>query len=163
MGQLFTIRGKAPDQQSEFLSDAFAFDRPEGYYDLFTLIAHEFFHAWNVKRLRAEELGPFDYERENATNLLWFHEGFTSFMQFSLVLQAGLVPWAWVSRKLASIWTDYTTRAGRHEQPPRAAALFRLRSRRLPRSGNRRDGGSGLGAHGRRPDRCKVDSIRRSF
>lgn len=101
---------------TSLLADAFAFDRPEGYYDLFTLIAHEFFHAWNVKRLRAPELGPFDYSRENPTRLLWFHEGFTSFMQYGLVLQAGVAPWTWVARKLGATWTEYTQRRGRLEQ-----------------------------------------------
>ncbi|MDP5122054.1 MAG: peptidase M61, partial [Spirosomaceae bacterium] len=41
------------------------------------LIAHEYFHLWNVKRIRPEALGPFDYENENYTNLLWVSEGFT--------------------------------------------------------------------------------------
>ncbi len=101
---------------TSLLADSHALGRPEGYYDLFTLIAHEFFHAWNVKRLRAPELGPFDYGRENPTRMLWFHEGFTSFIQYGLVLQAGVAPWSWVVRRLASIWTEYTTRAGRREQ-----------------------------------------------
>jgi predicted metalloprotease with PDZ domain len=101
---------------TSLLADPFALDRPEGYYDLFTLIAHEFFHAWNVKRLRASELGPFDYTKENPTKLLWFHEGFTSFIQYGLAMKAGVVPWPWVSRKLAATWTDNTTRNGRHEQ-----------------------------------------------
>ena len=39
--------------------------------------AHEYFHAWNVKRLRPVELGPFDYENENQTTSLWMAEGFT--------------------------------------------------------------------------------------
>jgi predicted metalloprotease with PDZ domain len=101
---------------TSLLADPFGLDKPDGYYDLFTLIAHEFFHAWNVKRLRASELGPFDYSKENMTKLLWFHEGFTSFIQYSLVLKAGVAPWSWVARKLASTWTDNTTRHGRHEQ-----------------------------------------------
>jgi len=98
------------------LADPHRLDSPDGYYELFTLIAHEFFHAWNVKRLRASELGPFDYSRENPTRLLWFHEGFTSLLQYTLVTRAGLVPWSWVERKLSALWTDYTTRAGRLEQ-----------------------------------------------
>lgn len=101
---------------TSLLADPFALDKPEGYYELFTLIAHEFFHAWNVKRLRASELGPFDYGKENPTKLLWFHEGFTSFLQYGLVMKADVAPWSWVARKLAATWTDSTTRAGRHEQ-----------------------------------------------
>ena len=101
---------------TSLLADPFSLDKAEGYYDLFTLIAHEFFHAWNVKRLRASELGPFDYGKENPTKLLWFHEGFTSFIQYGLVMQSGTAPWAWVARKLAQTWTDNTTRRGRREQ-----------------------------------------------
>jgi len=101
---------------TSLLADPFSLDKPEGYYELFTLIAHEFFHAWNVKRLRAAELGPFDYGKENPTRLLWFHEGFTSFLQYGLALKSGTVPWPWVARKLAQTWTDNTTRQGRREQ-----------------------------------------------
>ena len=43
-----------------------------------SLVAHEFFHAWNVKRLRPVELGPFDYENEVYTTSLWVAEGVTS-------------------------------------------------------------------------------------
>jgi predicted metalloprotease with PDZ domain len=101
---------------TSLLADPFQLDRQEGYYDLFTLIAHEFFHVWNVKRMRDPALGPFDYQRENATRMLWFHEGLTSFMQFGIALQAGVVPWSWTARKLAESWNDNTTRAGRLEQ-----------------------------------------------
>ena len=108
---------------TSLLADSFLPGKPDGYAELFTLIAHEFFHAWNVKRLRAEELGPFDYARENATKLLWFHEGFTSFMQYGIVLKAEVATWAWVARKLAGVWTEYTTRAGRLEQSLEEASL----------------------------------------
>jgi predicted metalloprotease with PDZ domain len=42
-------------------------------------LAHEYFHAWNVKRLRPVELGPFDYENENYVKTLWVAEGFTDY------------------------------------------------------------------------------------
>jgi predicted metalloprotease with PDZ domain len=101
---------------TSLLADPHALDKPEGYYDLFTLIAHEFFHVWNVKRLRDPLLGPFDYGRETPTRLLWFHEGCTSFMQYLVALRAGVAPWSWVAKRLAGSWTDNTTRAGRLEQ-----------------------------------------------
>jgi predicted metalloprotease with PDZ domain len=43
------------------------------------LVSHEYFHAWNIKRLRPVELGPFDYENENPTKSLWISEGFTDY------------------------------------------------------------------------------------
>jgi len=98
------------------LADPFKLDSTEGYSELFLLLAHEFFHVWNVKRLRAPGLGPFDYSGENFTKLLWFHEGFTSFMQYLIALKAGLVQWPWVARKLANAWADNTHRGGRREQ-----------------------------------------------
>jgi predicted metalloprotease with PDZ domain len=55
------------------------------------LIAHEYFHLWNVKRIRPEALGPFDYENENYTHLLWVSEGFTSFYQDDLIRRAGMM------------------------------------------------------------------------
>lgn len=49
------------------------------YKSYLSLIAHEYFHLWNVKRLRPKALGPFDYEAENYTTGLWIMEGFTSY------------------------------------------------------------------------------------
>ena len=52
--------------------------------------AHEFFHAWNVKRLRPVALGPFDYTRENYSPSLWFAEGVTTYYSYLFLLQAGI-------------------------------------------------------------------------
>ncbi len=52
--------------------------------------AHEFFHLWNVKRLRPSALGPFDYTRENYTRSLWFAEGVTSYGSYLALLRSGL-------------------------------------------------------------------------
>ena len=49
---------------------------PEGYTTLLGLISHEYFHTWNVKRLRPSEFARYDYGQENYTELLWFFEGF---------------------------------------------------------------------------------------
>jgi predicted metalloprotease with PDZ domain len=54
------------------------------------LASHEYFHAWNVKRLRPAELGPFDYEREVHTTSLWIAEGFTDYYDSLMVRRAGL-------------------------------------------------------------------------
>lgn len=98
------------------LHDPHSLAAPAGYHDLYTLIAHEFFHVWNVKRLRDRKLGPFDYAGENYTRLLWFHEGLTSFMQHLVVLRAGVVPFAAVARSLAASWGENVQRPGRQEQ-----------------------------------------------
>ncbi len=101
---------------TSLISDSLAFDRPEGYFSLFQLVAHEFFHAWNVKRLHDLVLGPFDYSRENPTSLLWFHEGLTAYMEHVLVLRAGVVPWSHTAKELARCWTEQVQRPGRLEQ-----------------------------------------------
>jgi predicted metalloprotease with PDZ domain len=56
-----------------------------------TLVSHEFFHTWNVKRLRPEALGPFDYENEVYTRDLWIAEGITNYYEVILVRRAGLI------------------------------------------------------------------------
>jgi len=64
---------------------------PDGYITLLGLISHEYFHTWNVKRLRPAELVPYDYGHENHTELLWFFEGFTSYYDDMLLRRAGLI------------------------------------------------------------------------
>ncbi|MCP9768201.1 M61 family peptidase [Lacihabitans sp. LS3-19] len=68
-----------------------AYDSRDRYIGFLGLIAHEYFHLWNVKRLRPVALGPFDYENENYTNMLWVSEGFTSFYQNDILRRAGLI------------------------------------------------------------------------
>jgi predicted metalloprotease with PDZ domain len=63
----------------------------DGYTTLLGLISHEYFHTWNVKRLRPHEFTRYDYDQENHTQLLWFFEGFTSYYDDLLVLRAGLI------------------------------------------------------------------------
>jgi predicted metalloprotease with PDZ domain len=63
----------------------------DGYVGLLGLISHEYFHTWNVKRLKPRELARPDLGRENATTLLWFFEGVTSYYDDLLLLRAGLI------------------------------------------------------------------------
>jgi predicted metalloprotease with PDZ domain len=52
--------------------------------------AHEFFHTWNVKRIRPIQMYPYDYSRENETPLLWVSEGFTNYYTTKALLRAGI-------------------------------------------------------------------------
>jgi len=61
------------------------------YVQLLGLISHEYFHTWNVKRLRPQEFARYDYTRENYTELLWFFEGFTSYYDDLLLRRADLI------------------------------------------------------------------------
>ena len=66
--------------------------RPESSYQGFLrLVAHEYFHLWNVKRIRPDALGPFDYTQENYTKLLWVAEGLTSYYENILTRRANLI------------------------------------------------------------------------
>lgn len=60
-----------------------------GYAGFLELAAHEYFHLWNVKRLRPYTLGPFDYDRENYTRMLWVVEGFTSYYDKWTLVRTG--------------------------------------------------------------------------
>ena len=60
-----------------------------GYLGFINLVAHEYFHLWNVKRIRPIELGPFNYDQECYTSLLWVMEGITSYYDELLLLRAG--------------------------------------------------------------------------
>ena len=62
-----------------------------GYVTLLGLISHEYFHTWNVKRLRPDAFARYDYTQENYTELLWFFEGFTSYYDDLLLRRAGLI------------------------------------------------------------------------
>lgn len=72
------------------MSSRFATSEREKYLEWLAVVAHEFFHAWNVKRLRPKALGPFDYEREVTTPSLWIAEGITSYYDDLLIRRAGL-------------------------------------------------------------------------
>jgi len=66
--------------------------QPERLYRGFlSLVSHEFFHLWNVKRIRPDALGPFDYTKENYTKLLWVAEGITDYYSSLALRRAGLV------------------------------------------------------------------------
>jgi len=63
----------------------------DGYTTLLGLISHEYFHTWNVKRLRPAEFVRYHYDAEQYTQLLWFFEGFTSYYDDLLLRRAGLL------------------------------------------------------------------------
>ncbi len=77
---------------SILLRPRMGFAEARGYEEFLTLAAHEHFHAWNVKRIHPEELGPrFDYANEHYTRELWWLEGGTVYYEERIVLLAGVV------------------------------------------------------------------------
>lgn len=85
------------------------------YLAFLRLIAHEFFHLWNVKRIRPDALGPFDYENENYTKLLWVAEGATSYYSNILLQRAGLTPRNSVMKSMEAIIERLQRRPGRFQ------------------------------------------------
>jgi len=65
-------------------------ESPSGYKRWLAFIAHEYYHLYNVKRIRPLVLGPFDYDRENYTNMLWVSEGFSVYYEYLILRRAGL-------------------------------------------------------------------------
>lgn len=70
--------------------ERFVYNDPAGYRKFLGLISHEYFHLWNVKRIRPIELGPFDYDQENYTEQLWVAEGITSYYDDLILRRVGI-------------------------------------------------------------------------
>lgn len=66
-----------------------SYSSESAYQGFLSLVAHEYFHLWNVKRLRPHPLGPFDYSAENYTPLLWLAEGFTAYYDDLIAYRSG--------------------------------------------------------------------------
>ena len=91
--------------------------RSEGYVSLLGLIAHEYFHSWNVKQMRPAEFARLDYSRENYTELLWFFEGFTSYYDDLFLVRAGLIDANRYLALVAKTLSNVLDTPGRRVQP----------------------------------------------
>lgn len=105
---LITNRRDLPRQGQPGLND--------GYVKLLGLISHEYFHTWNVKRLKPAEFVPYDLSQENYTELLWFFEGFTSYYDDLLLLRSGLIDAPRYLKLVAQTWNGVRSTPGRHVQ-----------------------------------------------
>ncbi len=99
------------------MTSRWAMGTRESYVGWLNLVSHELFHVWNVKRLRPEALGPFDYENENYSPSLWLSEGFTSYYGDLLVARAGLTQEHEYLWQLSSDIRTLETTPGRLVQP----------------------------------------------
>ncbi len=88
----------------------------DNYADLLGLISHEYFHTWNVKRLRPSEFARYDYTQENYTQLLWFFEGFTSYYDDLFLRRCGLIDTPRYLKLLARTITGVAATPGRQVQ-----------------------------------------------
>ena len=83
----------------------FSFVQKNAYEDFLLLVAHEFFHLWNVKRVRPSAFTPYDWTRENHTRLLWAMEGLTSTYEVFALLRAKLI----TPQRFLEIWAERNT------------------------------------------------------
>ncbi|RDB06092.1 M61 family metallopeptidase [Runella aurantiaca] len=95
--QHYTFLGIGPGQggiehaNSTAISfDGAALNTPDGRIRVLNFLAHEYFHHYNVKRIRPLELGPFDYDNGNRTKLLWISEGLTVYYEYLILKRAGI-------------------------------------------------------------------------
>ena len=87
-------------------------DDPNDYKRWLAFISHEFFHLYNVKAIRPIALGPFDYDKENPTNMLWFSEGGTVYYEYIILNRAGLMGRNEVLNTLGRTIRKYENSAG---------------------------------------------------
>lgn len=85
--------------------------------------AHEFFHLWNVKRIRPQSLEPIDYQREQDTRALWFSEGVTSTVSDMLLARSGLIDEREYLRRIADEITELQRRPARQWQSAEESSL----------------------------------------
>lgn len=91
--------------------------KAEQYRRFVQLVAHEFFHLWNVKRIFPVGLEKFDYSNENYTCGLWFSEGVTSYYDLLIPQRAGIYDRQTYLAELSKEVTRYLTTPGRLVQP----------------------------------------------
>ena len=94
-----------------------------GYLELLGLCSHEYFHSWNVKRLKPIEMLAPDLQREVHSELLWFFEGVTSYYDDLFLLRAGIIkPQQWLNL-LSKTMTRYLRTPGRFHQTVAASSF----------------------------------------
>jgi predicted metalloprotease with PDZ domain len=95
----------------------------KSYERVLEVTSHEFFHLWNVKRIRPKALGPFDYERETYTKLLWVMEGITSYYDDLICERARLYPEGRYLKKVAESIEKYREKPSRLRQSLTASSF----------------------------------------
>ncbi len=103
-------------RSAALLSSPFHFATRKKYEELLELVSHEYFHLWNIKRIRPKQLGPFDYTRENYTRALWVAEGLTSYYDRYTLRRAKLQSVKRYLDKLCEEWGRYLMIPGRFKQ-----------------------------------------------
>jgi predicted metalloprotease with PDZ domain len=100
-----------------------SFRNPASYQNFLSVMSHEFFHAWNVKRIRPDALGPFDYTKENYTKLLWVAEGITDYYGLLMLRRAGLISVDEYLGRLSGMMESVQNKPGRFEMSVEEASF----------------------------------------
>ncbi len=95
----------------------------DNFQALDDVTAHEFFHLWNVKRIRPQSLEPVDYTKENYTRALWFSEGVTSTVEDIILLRAGLLDERRYLQRLGDQISELMHRPARRTQSAEESSL----------------------------------------
>ena len=98
------------------LYNRLGFRKEDNYLQFINLVAHEFFHTWNIKRIRPKALETFDYDHENYTSSLWFSEGTTSYYDQIFPLRAGIYDAKHYLKLVSKSITRLQTTFGRNVQ-----------------------------------------------
>lgn len=101
----------------------FTFGKRDDYNAFLSVVSHEYFHLWNVKRIRPIELGPFNYKEEVYTPSLWVSEGVTNYFAMVILLRAGLITPEEYYEHLASIMYIYDLTPGKNFESASDASL----------------------------------------
>jgi predicted metalloprotease with PDZ domain len=88
----------------------------------YNFLTHEYFHHYNVKRIRPIELGPFDYDNGSKTKMLWLSEGITVYYEYIILKRAGFTSEEDVFKTFQSSIKAYESKPGRHFQTPAEAS-----------------------------------------
>ena len=105
------------------MASRWAFRDPEKYQNWLSLTSHEFFHTWNVRRLRPKRLLTYDYENEIYTDSLWVAEGITSYYEDVALMRAGLIDRDEYLKRLSEKIEKVQSSYGRNVQSLRDASF----------------------------------------
>ncbi|MEZ6041150.1 MAG: PDZ domain-containing protein [Planctomycetaceae bacterium] len=108
--------GLEHDNSTLVMTSRWNYRNKEKYEDWLSLVSHEFFHTWNVRRLRPVELTQYDYETENNTRSLWVAEGLTSYYEDLMLVRAGLIDQSAYLKRLSKSIEKLQTNPGRNVQ-----------------------------------------------
>jgi predicted metalloprotease with PDZ domain len=87
-------------------------------------VSHEYFHSWNVERIRPKSIEPFSFEDANISGELWLAEGFTSYFGPLAMMRAGLTPLPGFARGIGAAVSEVVNSPGRRYHSPREMSML---------------------------------------